>query len=568
MFLIALSWFVLLLFFIPTGMALKTLLELNSSGNYIPIFLGIFIQCLGLSICCFFFKIGLEVFIANFLLIIGLSIWQSREIKESLKEIKSDFKALSSISKFSILSIFIFSLFKCSQYPFIVDNESYYIQTIKWINKYGFVKGLGNLHIYLGQTSPFHILQAGFNFNFLTDRSNDINGLLLNLSSLYFITEFEKRHKTNGEIHWIGFILFFNILLFQFISSPSPDLSIILFSQILFYYFLDQEDTNENFKIATLLFLYLILVKITIAPFALIFLYLIHNNKKRICFFVVSGAIVTAVILLKNAIITGYPFYPLNILPLNKDWTIPQKLLEFVIKITGESGYFKTNALKTPSTLEKLNSWIHLNGINRIFNYGILVLFAAGLFVKKYKNQVNYKILYLVLAINFLILLFTSPQYRYFLPEFVFLFVLVLSSLFSFFKINSKTVQYAFLIAIIVPLVLTEIINYPNISKNQLHQQKEENSWTQILIPKETSKYAALEFEKMSDGNLNYNSPMDNFFFYGTANGDLPCVNKVQINYLKKKYHFKPQLRTTNLGDGFYSKNISENESKRTQILP
>jgi hypothetical protein len=422
------------------------------------------------------------------------------------------------------------------------------------------VKGLGNLHIYFGQTSPFHILQAGFNFNFLTERSNDINGLLLNLSSLYFITEFEKRNKINGEIHWIGFILVFNILFFQFISSPSPDLIIIVLSQILFYYFMDKEDSLENSKIATLLFLNLLFIKITIAPLILIIFYQIYKNKKRIYFFLASIAIIVTVLCLKNAIVTGYPLYPLNILPINSDWTIPQKLLEFVIHITENSGYFKTSIIKNPTILDKLNSWIHLGGINRIFNFGVLLLFAVGLFVKGFKNQTRYYFLYVVLALNFLILLFTSPQYRYFLPEFVFLFVVVFSSIFSYFKINMKTTLYSFLIAIIVPLVFTEIIGFPNVTKNKLHQQKEINSWAQIVLPKKNSKYAEIEFEKIKEGNLEYNSPKENFFFYGTANGKLPCVNKVQIDYLKKKYHFKPQLRTSNFGDGFYSKNTIENE--------
>ena len=560
MILIALSWIVLLFFFIPSGIAVKSLLKLKSSGNYIPIFLGIFIQCLGLSICSFFFKIGLEIFIANSLIIIGLTYCKFTEIKESVKEIVFDLRTLSTISKFSLASIFIFSLFKCSQFPFIVDNESYYIQTIKWINEYGFVKGLGNLHIYFGQTSPFHVLQAGFNFNFITERSNDINGLILNLSSLYFITEFEKRNKINGEIHWIGFILVFNILFFQFISSPSPDLIIIVLSQILFYYFMDKEDSLENSKIATLLFLNLLFIKITIAPLILIIFYQIYKNKKRIYFFLASSTIIITVLCLKNVMITGYPLYPLNIFPLKADWTIPQKLLEFVITITENSGYFKTDIIKNPAVLDKLNSWIRLDGINQIFNFGILLLFAVGLFVKGFRNQKKYLFLYIVLALNFLILLFTSPQYRYFLPVFVFLFVVVVSSICSYFKINIKTVHYIFFAVIIVPLLFTEVILYPNFKKNKLHQQKEKDNWTQIFIPKKNSKYSEIEFEKIKEGNLDYYSPKENFFFYGTANGELPCVNKVQVEYLKKKYHFKPQLRTFNLGDGFYSKNIAENE--------
>ena len=560
MILIALSWIILLFFFIPSGIAVKSLLKLTSSGNYIPIFLGIFIQCLGLSICSFFFKIGLEVFIVNFLIIIGIPYWKSKEIKESITAIISDLQTLSIFSTLSILTIFIFSLFKCSQFPFIVDNESYYIQTIKWINEYGFVKGLGNLHIYFGQTSPFHVLQAGFNFNFLTERSNDINGLILNLSSLYFINEFEKRNKIYGKIHWIGFILVFNILFFQFISSPSPDLIIIILSQILFYYFMDKEDTLENSKIATLLFLNLVFIKITIAPLVLIIFYQIYKNKKRIYFFLASSVLIVTVLCLKNAVITGYPFYPLPFLPINEDWTIPQKLLEFVIYITGNSGYFKTGSMQNPSLLEKLNSWICLDGINRIFNFGIILLFAVGLFIKGYKKQTKYIFLYFVLAFNFLILLFTSPQYRYFLPEFVFLFVVSLSSIFSYFKINIKTIHFGFLIFIITSLLFTEIILYPNFKKNKLHQQKENENWSQFLIPKKNSKYAEIEFEKIKEDNLEYYSPKENFFFYGTANGKLPCVNKVQVEYLKKKYHFKPQLRATCLGDGFYSKKILLNE--------
>ena len=142
----------------------------------------------------------------------------------------------------------------------------------------------------------------------------------------------------------------------------------------------------------------------------------------------------------------------------------------------------------------------------------------------------------------------------------MFLFVVVFGSIFYYFKINIKTTLYLFLIVILVPLIFTEIIGYPNLTKNKLHQQKEINSWTQIVLPKKNSKYAEIEFEKIKEDNLEYYSPKENFFFYGTANGKLPCVNKVQIDYLKKKYHFKPQLRTSNLGDGFYSKNTLENE--------
>ncbi|WP_269225460.1 LIC_10190 family membrane protein [Flavobacterium eburneipallidum] len=560
MIVIALSWIILLLFFIPTGMVAKSFLKIQTTDNYLPIFLGIFLQCVGLCIFSFFFKIGWVVFLFNFLMVIGLSVWKSKEIKSSLKEIKADIQTLPKISKIILATIFVFALFKCAQSPFIIDNESYYVQTIKWINEYGFVKGLANLHIYLGQNSPFHVLQAGFNFSFLTDRINDINGFLLVFSSVYFITEFEKRHSKNAETHWIGFIPIFNILFFQFINAPSPDLSIILVSQILFYYFLDKDNSLDSFKIVTLLFLYLIFIKITIAPLGLLVIYLLHFDKKRFSFLLIFGSLTSLILILKNSIITGYPFYPFYILPLEKDWKIPQQLLEFIASRTKSAGYIKVGSLNNASLLTKLNSWLHLGGINRVFNIGMLVLFAFGLFINKIQQQIKYKILYLILGIHFVLLLLTSPQFRFFLPEFVFLSVLALSTLFNYFKMNSQWVRFTLLTGIILPLIAVPFIDYKNFTANKLHQHKEKYNWYQILIPEKNSKYAEIPFEKIKEGNLDYYSPKENFFFYGTANGDIPCVNKVQVEYFKNYYYIKPQLRTSDLSDGFYSKSILNNE--------
>lgn len=477
MIVIIISWLILLIFFIPTGIAAKSILKIKTDENYIPIFLGLFFQCLGLSICSLFVKIGLVVFIFNFFIIIALSIWKSAEIKNSLKEIKNDLKSLSKTSKFTLLTIFVFSLFKCAQYPFVIDNESYYLQTIKWINEYGFTKGLGNLHIFLGQSSPFHVLQAGFNLNFLTERINDINGFLLLISYVYFITEFDKRYFKNGEIHWIAFILIFNILFFQFINAPSPDLSLILVSQILFYHFVDKENTLDNFKIIALLFLYLLFVKITVAPFGLLVLYVLGFHKNRFIFLLPAAIITVVVLILKNSIITGYPFYPFDVFPLKVDWKIPHELLEFISSSTKKAGYFKNGSDNNVSLFVKLNSWFYLGGIKRIFNLGIIILFVCGLFTKKIQMDIRYKSLFLVLVIHFIILLLNSPQFRFFLPEFVFLCVLILSSISAYFKINIKFVQYALLISVISPMVLIEFTNYKYFTDNKYHQQTEKYKW-------------------------------------------------------------------------------------------
>jgi len=560
MILIFLTWLLLPLFFIPSGIVVKSIFKIETKGVYIPIFLGLFIQCFLLTCCSFFFKIGLEVFLINFLIQISVFIWKTKEIKQSINETITDLKSLSTISKLTMLSIIIFSLLKCAQFPFIIDNESYYLQTIKWINEYGFVKGLGNLHIFFAQSSPFHVLQAGFNFNFLTDRINDLNGFILVLSSGYYIIELEKKYLLNKQIHWIGLIVIFNILFFQFINAPSPDLFLVLLSQVIFYIYLEKENNISNFKIITTLFLFLFFIKITIAPIGLLLLFILIKERKRILFFVSFSTIITVVLILKNIIITGYPFFPFNFSAINVDWRITENSLNFISDATKKAGYFKGSFVKNPSLFVKLSSWLNMGGINRFFNYGIILLFTTLFFLKEFRLNKKFKTLYFILVIHFVILLLTSPQFRFFLPEFVFLSVIVLQSLFKYFKINFKNIQFLLLISILLPLLLIEFIDYKNFTQNKLHQKQGHYHWGQILIPEKNSKYSDIKFEKIKDGNLEYNSPKENFFFYGTGNGNLPCVNKVQIDYFKKRYFILPQQRTSDLKDGFYSKKLIVNE--------
>lgn len=560
MLLIFLTWLLLPLFFIPSGIAVKSIFKIETTGVFIPIFLGLFIQCFLLTCCSFFFKIGFTVFIINFFIQISIFIWKTKEIKQSVNKTITDLNSLSTISKFTILTVIFFSLIKCAQFPFIIDNESYYLQTIKWINEYGFVKGLGNLHIFIAQSSPFHVLQAGFNFNFLTDRINDLNGFILVLSSGYYIIEFEKKHILNKKIHWIGLIVIFNILFFQFINAPSPDLLIILLSQVIFYIYLEKENNLSNFKIIIILFLFLFFIKITIAPIGLLILFILAIDKKRIWFFVSFSIVITMVLILKNIIITGYPFFPFNFSAVNVDWRIPESLLNFISDTTKKAGYFKGNFIKNPTLFTKLSSWFQLGGINRLFNNGILLLFVLVPFTREFKLNIKYKRLYFILIIHFIILLFTSPQFRFFLPEFVFLFVLFLQFIINYFKISFQIIRLLLLTAILFPLLLVEFVNYKIFTQNKLHQTKSDYQWSQIFIPEKNSKYSKIKFEKIKDGNLGYNSPKENFFFYGTGIGDLPCVNKVQIDYFKKRYFILPQQRTSDLNDGFYSKNITINE--------
>jgi hypothetical protein len=148
---------------------------------------------------------------------------------------------------------------QCSSIPYVIDNESYYIQTIKWINEYGFVKGIVNLHFFLGQTSGWHITQSVFNFSFLYSNFNDLSGFVMLLGAVFSIQKLDEfSQNKNSNYLLIGLFPISSIFLFQFISAPSPDIPVYVLSFIIFFYFLEnfkdnaksiQDDIDHNYNL-------------------------------------------------------------------------------------------------------------------------------------------------------------------------------------------------------------------------------------------------------------------------------------------------------------------------------
>ena len=553
MILIFFTWIVMCWFFLSTGIFFKSILKLTNIDLPITVFLGMFVQSLMLSTCCFFTKIGFEIFLLN-LGCNGLLFFYFRQkITSDLKGFIFDIKKTNIYSKSILIQILVLSLYKCSMKPFLIDNESYYIQTIKWINEYGFVKGLANLHIFLAQISPFHALQAGFNFSFLTNNINDINGLILVISSLFFVLKAEKFYTENHKFSFLNFLLIFNFLYFQFICQPSPDFVLIIISQIIFYLYLEENKNENALKSSIFLFLFIVFVKITIAPLGLLLVIWMIQLRKYFKIFVISSTLILLILILKNSNISGYPFYPFDFYSLNVDWKIPENLFNFITDSTKNTGYFENQVIVNPTFFQKIIGWLNLSGLNRIFNFGMLLLFILTLFTPEFRKSKIYQNLYFVILIHFFVLLFTSPQFRYFLPEFIFFTVLIVANFANYFKINYSVIQISVLIFIIFSSIFIEYYDFKNITDNKLMQQNSSFKFKNFLIPEKNSKYDAMTFEKVKNGNLNYYSPTTNFFFFGTADGKLPCVNKYQIDYLEKYYFIKPQMRTDKIENGFYS---------------
>jgi hypothetical protein len=552
-------WIFLFAMFLPAGLLVKKTFKLNSDNLYLLLLLGMFLQTVCFTVAAFFFPLNGYVLLVVSIATIFTGFILRHQAILLLKKAYHSLISLPVILKVIILTLFTGVLLKSAQSPFVIDNESYYMQTIKWLNEYGFVKGLGNLHIFLAQTSAWHVLQAGLNFSFFTDRINDINGFVFMICTLYYFTESQK-HLNQNKLHWIGLLPVFSVLLFLFTDSPSPDLPLLMVTPVILYLFSEcPEGEDDSIKIAVLLFIFLVFIKITIAPLALLFLPFLYRTKKHIASFTIVGFTTAALWIAKNIIISGYPLYPFEYFKTGVDWAIPYELVENIGDLTTKHGYYKGNGIEGTDTLpERLSHWIQLPGLAGLLNKTVILLFVGVLFFKKIWQDNRYRILYFALLCHFAALLFTSPQFRFFLPEIMFFSVFILAEIYNRFnyRISLHYITLSVTTLCIVALFLN--VSTASLTKNKFHQSTPPVRIAQLYLPERNSRFSDIDFVIRKEGNLEYFSPKENFFFFGTANGPLPCLNEVQLQHYKKKFGYIPQLRGNNLQDGFYSLNTGK----------
>lgn len=551
MILITAYWLFLFILTLPLGILVVNALRISPQNPVITVLLGIVLLTCGFTLTAFFFPLGFTSLLAWTLLSLVSGIYYKAQVKQQLLAFSKSLLQLPSYLKI-ITGIFTFgALLKSAQYPFILDNESYYIQTIKWLNEYGFVKGLANLHIFFAQNSAWHVLQAGTNFSFLTNKINDINGFVFILCTIYYLTE-GIAFSTGKKVYWLSFMPVLSIFPFLFLDVPSPDLPLLLITPILLHLFIEYNTTNSNFKIALLLFLFLVFIKITIAPLGIIFLAGLMK-KENIKFALITALPIALLWIAKNIIISGLPLYPFPYLSQVTNWAIPKSLLDLTTYQTSGYGYKRHGKLLPEDTAMtiKLLYWIKQNQLAGIINKLTLVVLFTMPFGMLKNNR--YRLVYIALVANFLAILFISPQFRYFLHITLAASLFVISGLYNYAKTSSTLYKVIAITGCII--IFATFLNFglPDLTSNKHHQAQSKIRMQQLLIPEGITKFPDMQFIPLKLGTLNYYSPKDNFFRYGTSNGPLPCVNSAQIKYMKYKLGIIPQQRTKNIKDGFYS---------------
>ncbi|MBR5578882.1 MAG: hypothetical protein IKW28_07805 [Lachnospiraceae bacterium] len=314
------------------------------------------------------------------------------------------------------------------------DTGLYHAQAIRWIEEYGVVPGLANLHCRLAYNSSAFLLTALYSFHFLLPVSlHTVAGymaLLLAIKGLEATAVFRRKKVLVSDFLKVA-ALFYVSIIFTEMISPASDYFAMIFLFFLIIRWVELVEKKEEDITPYSLLCVLVAVTITIKLSAGIMLLLVikpvvallkEKQWKEIGIYLLAGIISVFPYLARNIILSGWLVYPLASLDFfNFDWEIPigevqydseeirvyaKGMTDVMLKDTPISQWLPDwfTALKT---LEKL--WV----LSSVAAIGMILL-AALLFVRK-KRKEKYPMIFmgLVLIAGYLFWQLSTPLVRY-----------------------------------------------------------------------------------------------------------------------------------------------------------
>lgn len=260
----------------------------------------------------------------------------------------------------AILFCFILTLIWTTRSPGQYDTGLYHAQAIRWIEEYGVVPGLGNLHMRLAYNSAFMSLQALFSLGWLVGQSvHSLNGFFCLTALIYVCATVrlwgERSLQTSDFLKCVTVI--FVVQKRYDIASSGTDIWAML---LVLYIMIKWSEYCERSRTDGVLYGWLCLVgvyaatvKLSAAPVVALALYPLYlfirgKNGKAVFAHVAAGVFILMPYLIRNVIISGYLVYPYGGLDLfHFDWKMDKAVLAkdsldikmFARGITNEAKY-------------------------------------------------------------------------------------------------------------------------------------------------------------------------------------------------------------------------------------
>lgn len=320
----------------------------HSWGRFVARILGITYEAklkhfnfvwMGFAFSIFFFAVynlfwPINWFCSTLFYIPGLIVFIIKDAKSFISYIKSNCN-LSLLA--IVLTCFVASTISI-QLPMNFDTGLYHFNSIRWLNEFPIIKGIGNLHGRLGFNQFYFLYVASLNFHPL------FNDFAYHVANSFLYALFcSEMIVSETFVDLILLALFFFLPMPNFwIATPTPDIAVSLLQMIIFKNFIvavSVEHCCERWKsisFVALLSALIITIKLSSVFFVLGLLALVFIKKypyncsdlKIIKTTVVYLTLFIGLWFIRGYMQTGYPLFPSSIGRINFDWTVAKDITE------------------------------------------------------------------------------------------------------------------------------------------------------------------------------------------------------------------------------------------------
>ena len=188
---------------------------------------GLVIATVYAQVWSLFYKVGIA---ANLVLLVlcGLALFYGR--KEVFSLLRMQKKCCSAI-KVGALAVLILLWAYCTSRGYMhYDSDLYHAQSIRWIEEYGIVKGLGNIHVRFAYNSSFFAISALYSMPYVFGQSlhcvNGLMAMLLSVEALHIVQAWRRKKLLLSDFARVA-ALFYLTLIYGEIMAPASDYAIM-----------------------------------------------------------------------------------------------------------------------------------------------------------------------------------------------------------------------------------------------------------------------------------------------------------------------------------------------------
>lgn len=330
------------------------------------------------------------------------------------------------------------SLIWCSRamsFPTNYDSGLYHFSAIRWLNEYPLVPGLGNLHGRLAYNQSYFSFVALMNIAPIWNKGYAAAGVFLLLLTAVTVLGLSL-HRLRGGVWVVVFLLISLGLYAKSLSSPTPDLPVVLLQVVIFLVLVklvvDQEGPDKAIMLcgAVLLLLCFVIVtvKLSAAIYALMSIIIAWpmlangfiENRMVAAKVLVICIVIGVTHVIRGYVLSGVPLYPSTFAGAwHLEWAMP------IESVKSEANWIYSWARRPGLPPEQvlgdwqwLGFWLEAIPVSRRLTLGFILLFVLlNLYLTcRYKARCRIRepyILYIPLVASVLFWFMTAPDWRF-----------------------------------------------------------------------------------------------------------------------------------------------------------